>query len=86
MNMESPTARERKLQCRRERERAHRTAETAAEKDESMRKITLREIRRGKLWRQTNREWQGYRENVLGRVKDFLAKTEEQQKVIKGRD
>ena len=30
-----------------------------------------REIRRGELQRQKNKELQGYRENVLGRAKDF---------------
>ena len=56
--MESPTARERRFQRRRERKRAHRAVETAAEKDERLRKRTLREIRRGKLRRQKNREWE----------------------------
>ena len=36
--MESPTVREQRLQRRREREQAHRAAETAAEKEERPRK------------------------------------------------
>ena len=52
---------------------AHRPAETAAEKDETLRKRTLR---RGKL--------QNKRCRFLGRVK--VAESEEQQKVIKGGD
>ena len=45
--MESSAAREIKLQRRRERERAHRAAETAAEKEERLRK--RRETRKGEL-------------------------------------
>ena len=75
--MESPTARERRLQRRREKERAHRAAETAAEKDERLRKRTLREIRRGELWRQKNRELQ----RKCRQSERFLAEIEEQQKV-----
>ena len=44
--MESPTVRERRLQHRRERERAHRAAETAAEKEERLRKCRKRDQER----------------------------------------
>ena len=44
--MESPTARERRFQCRRERERGHQAAETAAEKEERLRKHRKRDQER----------------------------------------
>ena len=46
INMESSAAREIKLQRRRERERAHRAAETAAEKEERLRKRRKRDQER----------------------------------------
>ena len=67
-NMESPTMREQRLQRRREREQARWAAETAAEKEERLRKQNEGE----ELWRQKNKEGQDYRENVLGRAKDFF--------------
>ena len=54
-----------RIKSRRERERAHRAAETAAEKKERLQK-------RDQGLR--NREWQGGRENVLRRAKDFQPK------------
>ena len=44
--MEAPTARERRFQCRRERERGHQAAETAAEKEERLRKHRKRDQER----------------------------------------
>ena len=49
--------RERRLQCRRERERAHRAAETAAEKEEKLRKRRKRDLAKRAAERK-NREWQ----------------------------
>ena len=66
--MESSAAREKKLQRKRERERAHRAAETAAEKEERLRK--RRETRKGELQKHTeNRVRQDFRESALGRTK-----------------
>ena len=71
--MESPTVRERRLPCRRERaQQAHRAAETAAEKEERLRKHRKRD-QKGRA-AETEEQREGYRENVLGRVKDFQLK------------
>ena len=71
--MESSAAREKKIQRRREREQAHRAAETAAEKKKGCENVE-RETRKGELQKHKNRDRQDFRESALGRAKVFHQK------------
>ena len=76
--MESSTVRKEKLQRRRERERAHRAAETAADKEERTRKH--RETRKGELQKHTeNRVRQDFRESALLRQSESSSSETEEQ-------
>ena len=80
INMESPTARKRRLQHRRERQRAHWVAETAAEKEERLRRCRKRDQER----RAAEKEEQSVarlRRRGSRRSEGFSAETEKQREV-----